>query len=183
MTDPLNTYLEQYAKLERGVRELVHAKANALCEQCTRCCCDVIICREAMDSPFLTQVHRQTERFSERDGFLTETGCALQQGRPPVCYTYFCDDHFYHQPDELHAEVLKVLGTLLQYATQNALDDTPLEDVTDETLLEQIDFQSLEKQLQESSRALEIIRAFYRNGILSEASFDCLRRIRLSGED
>jgi hypothetical protein len=182
MNDTLKTFIEQYTELECGVQELISEKGQSLCVSCTCCCCDVIICKEAIESPFLKRVHQQTELFSDRNGFLSETGCTLKQGRPPVCYEYFCDNHFYHQPDDLHAEVLKILGALLNHATRNAQGDTPLEEIMQEEALDQLDFQRLEKQMKESLQALEIIRTFYRDGTLPEASYKVLKQIHLSEE-
>ncbi len=177
MNNDLKNYIEQYAKLEIGMQELIARKGNSLCELCTRCCCDVIHCKEAMTSPFLKRVHQQEDQFNEQTGFLSPTGCVLEKGRPPVCYEYFCDDHIYHQPDDLHADILKILGALLNHATRNALGDTPLEEILQEADLAQLDFQQLEAQMTESLQALETIRTFYRDGTLPEASLKTLQRI------
>jgi hypothetical protein len=182
MNETLHTYIKQYTELECGIRELISEKGQALCEACTCCCCDTIICEEAIESPFLKLVHQQTDQFSDQYGFLSATGCVLEKGRPPVCYEYFCDDHFYHQPDELHAEVLKILGALLNHATRNAQGDLPLAEIMQEEALDQLDFQRLKKQMQESVQALEIIQTFYRDGTLPAASYDTLKKIHLSEE-
>jgi hypothetical protein len=178
MTKALKNYITQYTELELGMRELINRKGNSLCGQCTRCCCDIIICEEAIKSPFLKWVHQQDEQFNDKRGFLGSTGCILKKGRPSVCYEYFCDDHFYHQPDETHAEVLKILGGLLNHATRNALGDIPLDDVSEEDL-DKVNFQALGKLLNESLYALEIIRTFYRTKILSDEDRSTLLKIRL----
>ena len=49
-----------------------------------------------------------------------------------------------------------------------------------EEQLELLDFLHLEQQMQESVHALEIIRAFYRDGTLLEASRQALKRITFS---
>lgn len=178
MTDALKTYINQYTVLEHGMRELIDRKGNSLCGQCTRCCCDIIHCTYAMESPFLKLVHQQEKCFDDQVGFLTPTGCALEKGRPSTCYEYFCDDHFYHQPDELHAEVLKIIGSLLNHATCNAQGNIRLEEIMHEEELDQLDFQGLKKQMNESLHALEIIRTFYRDGTLTENNLQTLRQIR-----
>jgi hypothetical protein len=182
MNDVLKTYIEKYTELELGMRELINRKGNSLCAQCSCICCDVVMCVEGIKSPFLKLVHQQADEFDEQKGFLSDTGCMLKKGRPSVCYEYFCDNHFYYQPDELHAEVLKIIGTLLYHATRNAQDDIPMEDITTEELLDQLDFQRLEKQMNESRQALEIIRAFYRDGSMSEESYKALKRITFPEE-
>ena len=182
MNDKLKSYIQQYTELEAGMRELINRKGNSLCSQCSCVCCDVVMCVEGIKSPFLKLIHQQTDEFDEQNGFLSDTGCKLKKGRPSVCYEYFCDDHFYFQPDELHAEVLKIIGALLYHATQNARGGVALEDIATEEELDQLEFGQLEKQMQESLQALEIIRTFYRDGTLSDESYAVLKRIRIAKE-
>ncbi len=182
MNDPLKTYIEKYTQLEAGMRESIARKGNSLCAQCSCIGCDAVMCIEALKSPFLKLVHQQAAEYDEQKGFLSEAGCKLKKGRPSVCYEYFCDDHFYVQPDELHAEVLKIIGTLLYHATRNAKGDIPLDEIMTEKELDQLDFDSLEKHLQESMQALEIIRTFYCTGNLTEESYQALKRIRIAKE-
>ncbi len=178
----LETFIERYADLENRVRELVEEKCRPLCLTCTCFCCDAIICSEAVESPFLKRVHQQADRYSEKNGFTSKTGCTLKQGRPPVCYEYFCDNHFYYQPDDQHVKVLKVLGALLNHSIQNAMGEIPLTEIMDEQQLDQADFATLEKQLEESCRAVDAIQTFYREGSLPEAAAQQLKRIQLSAE-
>ena len=183
MSDALKTFIEHYIELELGMRELINRKGNSLCAQCSCICCDVVMCVEAVKSPFLKRVHQQAGQFSEKDGFLSPTGCSLEKGRPSICYEYFCDDHFYYQPDDRHAEVLKILGALLYHATRNALGDIQLEDIENEETLDQLDFPRLEKQLKESLDALENIRSFYRDGTLPDESYETLKLIQFPPEE
>jgi hypothetical protein len=182
MTDALKTYIEQYTELELGMRELINRKGNSLCAQCSCICCDVVMCIEGIKSPFLKLVHQQADQYDEQKGFLSDTGCILKKGRPSVCYEYFCDDHFYYQPDELHAEVLKIIGALLYHATRHAKGDLQLEDIVTEEELDHLDFEQLEKQMKESLHALEIIRTFYRDGTLPDESYKALKRIQIAEE-
>ena len=182
MNAALKTYIAQYTELELGMRELINRKGNSLCAQCSCICCDVVMCVEAINSPFLKLVHQQADQFNEQNGFLSKTGCTLKKGRPSVCYEYFCDDHFYHQPDNLHAEVLLILGALLYHATRNARGTIPLDEIMTEEELDQLDFQQLGKQMKESLQALDIIRTFYRDGTMPEESHKALQRIRIAEE-
>ena len=182
MNDALKTYIKQYVVLESGMQELVLKKCSALCAQCTAVCCDVVMCVEAIKSPFLKLVHQQEDQFNEQLGFLSPTGCQLKQGRPSVCYEYYCDNHFYYQPDDLHAEVLKIIGALLYHATRNAKRDLPLDEIMQEEALDSLDFQQLEKQMQESLQALEIIRDFYRTGTMADEPYKTLKLIQIPEE-
>ncbi len=182
MTHALENYIEQYIALESAMQELLPARCKSLCAQCTSVCCDAVMCIEAIKSPFLKRVHQQTDRYHEQHGFLSRTGCTLKKGRPSVCYEYYCDNQFYYQPDDRHAEVLLILGSLIHHATRNAQGTTQLEDIATEEALEQLDVEKLTDQLQESFAALEIIRTFYRDGTLTDADFALLKRIQIPEE-
>jgi hypothetical protein len=178
MNTQLNTFIKQYIELEQCVQELALKHCLPLCQQCGVCCCDALLCEEAIESPFLKLVHQQTDEFSPSHGFLSETGCILRQGRPPVCYAYFCADIIYCQPDELHVEILQVLGALPNHATHNALGDRPLAEIFSEEEFDQLDYAGLERQFKESFHALDIIRTFYTEGTLSDTSYHLLKQIQ-----
>lgn len=182
MNDPLKSYIERYNELEAGMRKLIARAGNSLCSQCSCICCDAVMCVEAIKSPFLKLIHQQADQYDEQKGFLTSTGCMLEKGRPSVCYEYFCDDHFYYQPDELHADVLKTIGSLLYHATRKAKGDLPLDEIFSEDELDQLDFQTLEKQMDESFQALEIIRGFYQAGSMNDSSQKFLKHICIPEE-
>ncbi len=182
MNDDLKSYIKQYTELELGMRELISRKGNSLCSQCSCICCDVVMCVEGMKSPFLRLVHQQADEYDKEKGFLSDTGCMLKKGRPSVCYEYFCDDHFYYQPDELHAKVLKIIGALIFHATRNAKGNIPLDEIMTEEELDQLDFKHLNNQLQESLKAMEIIQSFYADGTMPEKSHQDLKRIQIAEE-
>lgn len=181
MNSDLNLYTKLYTELETRIQKLVLEKCAALCAECTAVCCDKVMCIEAIKSSFLKRVHEQTEQFDPQNGFLSSKGCILKKGRPSVCYEYFCDNHFYYQPDNQHAELLQILGALLFHATQNAKGDIPLEEVS-ESELEHLDYEPLTVQLQESTQALDILETFFQEGTISKESLQTLKRIRIPSE-
>lgn len=183
MNSRLQNLIKRYAELERTVQETVNEQCCTLCEHCTQVCCRADICEEAIESPFLRLLNKRNELDSDRYGFLHETGCALPVGRPPVCVEYFCDDQLYNQPDETHAKILRTLGALVAHAGRNAIGDTHLVEIMQEDRLEHLAFQRLEKQLDESFQALEIIRTFYHEETLPDGSDRVLDRITFSEED
>jgi hypothetical protein len=183
MKKELKHLIEEYTELEREVQELVSAQCREGCELCTACCCRADLCEEALESPFLCAVHGKDELDSDRYGFLTEIGCALKIGRPPVCYEFFCDELMAAQPDALHREVLLVLGRLPAYAGENAHGEEHLVEIMQEEELEHLAFQRLEKQMENSREALDCIRAFYNEGTLPENSRRALSRITTSTEN
>lgn len=159
MKTKLKHLIEEYIELERGVQELVSAQCRPVCELCTACCCRADLCEEALESPFLCAVHGRNELESDRYGFLTETGCALEIGRPPVCYEFFCDELMATQPDDLHRDLLRILGRLPTYAGENARGDTHLVEIMQEEELDRLSFQRLENRRQKSFEALACIRS------------------------
>ena len=183
MKTKLKHLIEEYAELERGVQELVSAQCRAGCELCTACCCRADLCEEALESPFLRAVHGRDALESDRYGFLTETGCSLEIGRPPVCYEFFCDELQAAQPDALYRHVLLVLGRLPAHAGRNAHGDAHWVEIMQEEELEHLAFQRLEKQLQECFQALEMIRTFYDTGTLPENADRVLDKISTSSEN
>ncbi|MFA7256500.1 MAG: hypothetical protein WC047_02870 [Kiritimatiellales bacterium] len=184
MNSRLKNLLEEYAGLERGVQELVSAQCGPVCGLCTvACCCRADICEEALESPFLRLLHKQDTLDSDRYGFLTETGCALPAGRPPICYEFFCEELLNSLPDEKCRELLKILGRLPTHAGQNALGDAHLVEIMQKAELEHLAFQRLEKQLQESFQCLEILRRFFNKETLPEDAGRVLNRITLNELD
>lgn len=183
MNSNLKKFIAQYTELEVEVQKLIVGLCNSLCTQCTQICCRADICEEAIESPFLRLLNKRTELDSDAYGFLTPTGCGIDIGRPTVCYEYFCYDHLYHQPDEVHEKVLRILGALPAHATRNAIGDAPLAEILQEEKLDQADFQTLEKQLDESIQALDIIKNFYNEKTLPDGADRVLDRITFSEED
>ncbi|MCC7300184.1 MAG: hypothetical protein IT583_03805, partial [Verrucomicrobia bacterium] len=122
------------------------------------------------------------ELESDRYGFLTETGCSLEIGRPPVCYEFFCDELMAAQPDDLHRHLLRILGRLPTYAGQKAHGDAHLVEIMQEEELEHLAFQRLEKQIEESFQALEILRTFYNEGTLPDSADRVLHKITVPEE-
>jgi hypothetical protein len=184
MKTELKHLLEEYAELEHGVQKLVSAQCGPVCGLCTvACCCRADICEEALESPFLSLLHRKASLESDAYGFLTETGCALDIGRPPICYEFFCEELLDSQPDDQHRELLKILGRLPTHAGENAHSEAHLVEIMQEEELEHLAFQRLEKQLQESFQCLEILQSFFNEGTLPANADRVLGRISVSSED
>lgn len=184
MKTELKHLLEEYSELERGVQELVSAQCGAVCGLCTvACCCRADICEEALDSPFLKLLHKRNGLESDGYGFLTESGCALPIGRPPVCYEFFCEEVLADQPDNLRCKLLKILGRLPAHAGQNAHGEAHLVEIMDEEVLNHLAFQRLEKQMLECFQALEILRTFFNEGTLPDSADRVLGRIELSADN
>ena len=178
--------LRRYAEIEREVQLLIGSRCGAVCELCSSCCCRADICEEAFESPFLKKLHGQSAdstAFSDGYGWLTEHGCGLAIGRPPVCYEFFCDELLASQPDETHRYVLRLLGTLVSYIGRNALGHTHLVEITNEADLDRLSFEHIKGKLNQAIAALEHIRLFHDNGFLDPSTLEQFRPIlHLSAE-
>lgn len=183
MTPRLKKFLDGYAALERRVQELVRAQCQEICRYCAVRCCRADICEEALHSPFLRALHQRSELETDRYGFLTECGCALDLGRPPVCYEFFCEEILNAQPDELHRKVLTVLGRLPGCAGELVPGETHLSEIRQPEQLEKLDLQTLENQLRQCFQTLDLIETFYAEGSLPEESRKVLELIRVPSED
>jgi len=173
----------RYAALERGVRVLIESQCRPVCSNClSSCCCRADICKETFNSTLLKKLHGEKEsshQFSDRYGWLTERGCGLALGRPPVCYEFFCEDVLTRQPSDTHRYVLKTLGQLISHSGENALGEKHLIDIRSDEELETVDIEHICEQINEARSALEHIQYFYENGELEHDGLEQLSKIRL----
>lgn len=161
-------FVTRMIKLEKSVQTLMHQATGPLCAGCKKVCCQPEICVESLESPFLSWVRNQAEMpdFSPDSGWLCEFGCALEAGRPPVCYEYFCDHITEPLADAQQKWRLTVLGHLVSHAGKRALGDRHLVELN-ENELANISWDRLHKRMQESLEALaalEFYGQFGRNG-------------------
>ena len=152
----MQQFAEQYAALEREVQELTSALCAESCALCSSCCCRADLCEEALNSPFLSMLHRRDFLDSDAYGFLSETGCVLDAGRPPVCYEFFCDE-LLNNFDERQCDMLRKLGALPMHA---GLIDDDLH-IADLNSFARIDFSKLNQQLDDAFATLEEIKNFF----------------------
>ncbi len=166
-TGGLSKIIWRYAALEREVQNLISACCSYACSICTSRCCRTDLCEEAFSSPFLKALHGyepDSTQFSDQYGWLTENGCSLSLGRPPVCYEFFCDDVLNGQRNEGHRYVLRVLGRLLNHVGEQALEKLHLIEISGEEDLNRIPLDRFKEKLNEAKSALEHIRFFYDHG-------------------
>jgi len=177
----LSHFIETYSELERGVQELVSAQCGPVCGLCTvACCCRADLCEEALESRFLRLLHNKKALESDRYGFLTESGCSLRTGRPPVCYEFFCEELLDSLPDEQHRNMLRILGRLPAHVGEKALGEQHLTEISDANALESLNFQVLGKKLQESFQCLEFLRSFFDQKTLRAGADRVLSRIEIA---
>lgn len=127
-----------------------------------------------MQSAFLSQLLTlqgvSPDDMDDRFGWLDLHGCSLTSGRPPVCYSYFCDQLLARLPDDETRIAANVLGKLMHHIGQNALGEWHLVEIMNQEDLEKIDVKQLQLRLEEAEAALEVIQGFCQTGRLNAVS-------------
>lgn len=163
--------LKPYAELEHSIQQLMTQLFNETCGMCTACCCRPDICEEAAESAFLSLLLERQEltadQMHDRYGWLDLHGCSLEYGRPPVCYSYFCDELLDGLPDDETRLVARTLGRLINHIGRNALGDWHLVEIMDAADLEKIDSDQILQRMEEVQAAFEVIEHYLQDGRLS----------------
>jgi hypothetical protein len=89
----LANLIERYVCLETQIQKLTARFSRQYCRECSGACCRDEICKESIQSPFLsTLVGMQKIRYHPTNGWQSAAGCRLDFGRPLVCHEYFCEE-------------------------------------------------------------------------------------------
>jgi hypothetical protein len=179
--------LEPYAELEQSVGSLMTELFSETCGMCTACCCRADICEEALASAFLSMLLKQ-QGLSEKDlddryGWLDMHGCSLEYGRPPVCYTYFCDELLARLPDDEARLATRTLGRLMAHVGKDALGSWHLVEIVNPDDLAKVSVDELFHRLEEAQAALEVIEGCIQSGRLRAADHEILAAIEHDDED
>lgn len=85
--------IERYSVLEKEIQKLIDPFSRYFCGRCAGKCCREDICRESIESAFLSMlIEKQSVSYDLDDGWQGTSGCRLEFGRPLVCYDFFCED-------------------------------------------------------------------------------------------
>ena len=88
----LANLLDRYASLEKEVQKFIYQVSIHFCGKCSSKCCKEEICRESIESSFLSKlIEKQRSRYDTQNGWTSPSGCRLDYGRPLVCYEFFCE--------------------------------------------------------------------------------------------
>jgi hypothetical protein len=151
---------------------------SSACGLCTACCCRADVCEETTQSAFLSLLlDRQGIRTADMDdryGWLDLTGCLLTYGRPPICYSFFCDELLGRLPDEENRFVVLTLGRLVHHIGLNALGARHLVEIADAGDLEKVDADLILQRLDEAGVAFDVIEEYLRTGRLSVSAREAL---------
>jgi len=89
----LGELLDGYASLEKKIQKMIYPVVNHYCNKCISRCCREEICKESIESSFLSVlIEKQRIPYDTKNGWISLSGCRLGFGRPKVCYEFFCED-------------------------------------------------------------------------------------------
>ena len=176
----LDSIIASYSSFEIRVRKMLTAFCNPYCRVCTNLCCKPYFCKESISTPFLSLIREHFPPllpYNESSGWLTETGCVLSVGRPPICYEFICDRIADEQPDLLHEYVLKVLSRLVSHLGKNAAGKCHLVEIVSSDEFSRISYSRFRKRLFEAENAFSAILSFFGNGKATNEMISALAKI------
>jgi len=180
MATELHRILKKYQAFEAVVRPQIENLCGQHCSICNSVCCRPDYCRENLDSPFLARLRSKNPSksgYNAAQGWLTPTGCALSNGRPPVCYQFTCDKIIDALPDDLNRYLALVLSNLVPHIGKRALGDRHLVEIMDPAHLKKVKHERFVIRLGEARKALRVIESFKRQGFLPASARPILSRI------
>ena len=87
--------IQKYKDLEQVITNSILKICQPFCSGCQGVCCREEMCRESLDSIWLSMIRisngHSIRSYSDSRGWLTDSGCALETGRPPVCHEFLCN--------------------------------------------------------------------------------------------
>jgi hypothetical protein len=175
----LDDIIEKYLNFEKDVRLMTDSVFARHCSCCDKVCCNRDFCRETLESPFLSHIlenYPPSANYDTESGWLTDSGCRLFIGRPPVCYEFLCENILASQKSEFDRYMVKVLSALMTHIGKNSVDGRHLVEILDEDDLQRIVPLRFEKKLQEAQAALDVIAAHLQKEIFEDSSFAILAK-------
>ena len=182
----LEQVLKDYAAFESEVRVFSTQLWFQWCSNCRAVCCKAVYCRETVESPFLLLLlkkYSQRVFTSPQTTWLSETGCKLAVGRPPVCYEFLCGNILDAQQTEVNRYAMMVLSKLVSHIGKKALGSRHLIEVMDPDDLKKVRYSRFEKRLLEARNAFDVVQLFFRGHELEKGALKVLSKIsRLNSE-
>jgi hypothetical protein len=182
MTDTpitISDAIDTYVALEEDIQAAISGLFGNVCALCTSTCCTPDICEESCDSAFLRAVRQRHEpdaMFCERFGWLTERGCALQHGRPPVCYGFFCNE-IVEALSEQQRSVIRILGRLLSWVGERAIGPQHIVEPTNVGALGNVKLSLLLERIDVAREALSGVKAALNGEHVSEVGRKAMRQV------
>ena len=178
--DELEEILQDYAAFEAEVRFFSSELWSQWCSNCRGVCCKAVYCRETIESPFLyllLQKHSQPIFYRTQKDWLSEAGCKLPVGRPPVCYEFLCDTILDAQQTGMQRYGMMILSKLISHIGKRALGTRHLIEVMKPADLKKIRYSRFEKRLLEARNAFDVVQSFFRGHELEEIDLKAMSKI------
>jgi len=150
------------------------------CSRCDKVCCNQDFCRETVDSPFLSHIlekYPPPTSYSNDSGWLTDSGCRLLIGRPPVCYEFLCESILASQKSEFDRYMIKILSALMTYTGKNAAGGRHIVELLHNDDLHRMRLLRFEKKLQEAQAAFGVVAAYLGKKYFEDDSLAILAKI------
>jgi len=178
--DKLEHILREYAVFEDEVRRFSAKLWFQWCSNCREVCCQAVYCRETLESPFLFLLSKNYSpevSYSTQKAWLSETGCKLSIGRPPVCYEFLCGTILEAQQPAIERYAMIVLSKLMSHIGKKALGSRHLIEVMDPDDLKKIRYSRFQKRLTEARNAFDVVQLYYRGHKLEKEHLRFLSKI------
>jgi hypothetical protein len=121
--------------------------------------------------------HPQKAFYSAQNGWLSEAGCRLSVGRPPVCYEFLCTNILDAQQNRIQHYATIVLAKLISHIGKRALGSRHLIEIMDPAELKKVKYTRFEKRMSEARTAFEVVQLVFRGNKLEDDGFKVLSRI------
>ena len=125
----------------------------------------------------MLQKHSQAIFYGTQKDWLSEAGCILSVGRPPVCYEFLCDTILDAQQTGMQRYGMMILSKLISHIGKRALGTKHLIEVMKPADLKKIRYSRFEKRLSEARNAFDVIRLFFRGDKLENGALKVLSKI------
>jgi hypothetical protein len=178
--DELEHILKAYAAFEAEVRVFSSELWFQWCSNCREVCCKAVYCRETFESPFLFLLLKknshQVSNSTQMD-WLSETGCKLSVGRPPVCYEFLCSNILDARRPGMQRYAMIVLSKLISHIGKRALGSRHLIEVMDSADLKKVRYSRFEKRWAEARNAFEVVQLIFKGNKLENDALKVLSKI------
>lgn len=175
----IHKVIDAYVALETDVQSTIANLFGNDCALCTSACCTPDICEESCDSAFLRAVRQRHEPealFCDRFGWLSERGCALRSGRPPVCYGFFCNE-IVEALSEHDKRVVRVLGRILSWVGERAIGQQHIVEPTDDAELQKLKSTRVLERIDLGHKALEGVNSDLNGDPVSETQLQAMQQV------
>ena len=176
----LDRLITLYADFETRVQKSISSFFGSNCSGCSTVCCKIDYCRETRESPFLSRLHQNFQpdaSYSNEIGWLSESGCVLTIGRPPVCYEYLCGEILSAQPTQSHRFVVNVLSQLISHVGKRVYRGKHIVEICEAEELQRIKLPVFKRHLVESKAAFQAIETFYEKTFFSARDWKKITKI------